>query len=220
MVSVGVRIGEARHPGPSGSDSGDAQGDGTMSGADNDDTCSVRTGALSKGQKKKMKKKRASEGYDGTDPRSTHFDASPRSSASTSEPLRRSGRPPKRSNELAREDREEAVNHTETDFLWKIYTSSMDHSCLDELVSKADQHRAAGPVNKIQHQVDAMWVNLRRLAGFVVRGRSDHNLQAAQQVSQQIRGHMLDAKQELVTKIEASKIAVMQRDATPKQRPF
>ena len=49
----GVRIGEARHPGPSGSDSGDAQGDGTMSGADNDDTCSVRTGALSKARRKR-----------------------------------------------------------------------------------------------------------------------------------------------------------------------
>ena len=83
-------------------------------------------------------------------------------------------------------------------------------SCIDELFTRADQNRMQGPFCKLQHQVDALWVNLTRLAGFVIRGRSDYTLQAAQQVSQQIRGHMLNAEQDLLNKVETAKLSITQ----------
>jgi len=98
----------------------------------------------------------------------------------------------------------------ETDFMWKRYDSAMQNGCLENLFTQADLGRMGGPVTKVQQQVDALWANLARLAGFVIRGRSDHNLQAAQQVSQRIRGHMLNAEQDLFNRVETTKLAITQ----------
>ena len=98
----------------------------------------------------------------------------------------------------------------ETDFMWKRYDSAMQNGCLENLFTQADLGRMAGPVTKVQQQVDALWANLARLAGFVIRSRSDHNLQAAQQVSQRIRGHMLKAEQDLFNRADTTKLAITQ----------
>ena len=196
----GVRIGEARHPGPADSDiDGAAQvisGSDAEAGLDLQASAGVsaacaeqsQTSSLSKGQKKKMKKQRANDDVAGIVGGGTPsaIPAAPGILARGLEP------------------------DPEVEFLWKGYNSSMQNSCIKGLFSPAEQARITGPVGKVQSQVDALWVNLTRLAGFVVRGRSDYNLQAAQQISQQIRGHMLNAEQELFNKIETAKLSITQ----------